>query len=333
MPDIISFEQAISDTEGQDRTLLLGNGFSINYFNYGSLLEASGIQDGSPLKNLFARLDTKDFELVMRSLEDAAIVEEVYGNNAQAKTFNDDASALREGLIHAINETHPSIKNELDEIIPSCSEFISNYECIFTLNYDLLLYWVQLENKSNFRDGFGLGKRTGTFQGPFKNNAYCNIYNPHGGLHLFQTSWDEVKKIVATANTIIDAITETIRRHKKLPLYVAEGTSSKKMAKINSVPYLKYCLETLEETAGNIFVYGHSASENDEHIYRAIFRSEIEKIIFCVHRPTADVNSINGELQRYKAKYRPAREIEIIFVDSETVHVWDAVIEDEEDEQ
>jgi hypothetical protein len=162
----------------------------------------------------------------------------------------------------------------------------------------------------------------------FKPEAYCNIYNLHGGLHLFKTSWDEVGKQVANASSIIDQITNTIRNHEKLPLYVAEGTSSKKMAKITSVPYLTHCLKKLKETTESIFVYGHSAAENDTHIYKAIFESDVEKVYFCVHTPSANINSINGDLLRYKANYSSARDIEIIFVDSETAHVWDAVIEE-----
>lgn len=328
-PEIISFEQAISDTEGQDRTLLLGNGFSIDYFDYSSLLEESGIEDSSPLKSLFANLDTKDFELVMRSLEEAATVERVYGNNTQSQTFIEDANALREGLIHAINETHPN-RNNILERIPSCINFIKNYSRIFTLNYDLLLYWVQMENQRDFKDGFGLGEEQIGFRGPFHPDAHCNVYNLHGGLHLFKTSTNDVEKRIATSGNIIEEITDTIRNQKRLPLYVAEGTSDKKLAKIKSVPYLFHCLDTLGSSAGNIFIYGHSASENDAHIYRSVFLSQLEKIYFCIHRATTDVNSINGNLQMYKA--REDSEIEIVFVDSETAHVWNTEIEDEEDE-
>lgn len=331
--EIISFEEAISDTGEEDRTLLLGNGFSINHFNYGSLLEASEIEEGTPLRDLFTRLDdTKDFELVMRNLEDAALVEDVYGNADQAQVFNDDANTLREGLIHAINETHPTIQTELDDVIPSCVAFISNFKKIFTLNYDLLLYWVQL-NTGQFSDGFGLGERSGGFKGPFKEDAFCDIYYLHGGLHLFQTRWDETHKRVVDNGTIVSEVTNTIRTRRKLPLYIAEGTSNKKLAKINSTPYLKHCLDTLEEAAGNLFIYGHSASENDAHIYRAIFKSQVKKVYFCIHEPTADLNAINGELQRYKALYPSARSKEIIFVNSETAHVWDAVLDNEEEEQ
>ena len=43
MPEVITFDEAISATDGKDRSLLIGNGFSIKHFSYDTLLAASGI--------------------------------------------------------------------------------------------------------------------------------------------------------------------------------------------------------------------------------------------------------------------------------------------------
>jgi hypothetical protein len=74
MQQIISFSDAISATEGEDRALLLGNGFSIRHFSYKNLLSVAGIEDESPLMRLFNDFNTFDFEAVIRALEDAASV-------------------------------------------------------------------------------------------------------------------------------------------------------------------------------------------------------------------------------------------------------------------
>ena len=42
----------------------------------------------------------------------------------------------------------------------------SQFVTVFSLNYDLLLYWVNLE-KRLLGDGFGLGAHSGRFIGPF----------------------------------------------------------------------------------------------------------------------------------------------------------------------
>jgi hypothetical protein len=107
---------------------------------------------------------------------------------------------------------------------------------------------------------------------------------------------------------------------KRLPIYVAEGSSEAKLSKINSIPYLKHCYDKLSKSGGSFFVYGSSASVNDEHIYRALFKSKIDHLYFCIHRPSADSDEINGELARYAALSK--KRIKYTFVDTGTVGVW-----------
>lgn len=265
-------------------------------------------------------LGTVDFETVIKALEDAAVVERAYNKEKRALLFFSEADKLRRALVHAIREIHPAHKEEIQDVIPPCVRFLSNFSKIFTLNYDLLLYWVSLEELQKFADGFGLGEEQNGFRGPFKTNAYCNVYNLHGGLHLFRTSDDEVEKRLIGDNGVIDAIAETITNDKRLPLYVAEGTSAAKLARIYAVPYLRHCYETFRESARPLFIYGHSASPNDAHIYDAVFRSNLPHLYFCIHQPTAKLAEIDGELARYKKRNRS--KIDYTFVDSETAHVW-----------
>ncbi|ESY74086.1 hypothetical protein X743_09605 [Mesorhizobium sp. LNHC252B00] len=84
MPDVIDFDDAMKRTEGEDRALLLGNGFSAQYFSYRNLLDKSGLAAGTPVRDLFDALATVDFEAVVRALEGAVLVERAYGNAAHA---------------------------------------------------------------------------------------------------------------------------------------------------------------------------------------------------------------------------------------------------------
>jgi len=72
MIEVISFDQAIKETQGQKRNLLLGNGFSIaqsgNDFTYNNLLEESDINEGTDIRNVFIQFETTDFEEVMSHL-------------------------------------------------------------------------------------------------------------------------------------------------------------------------------------------------------------------------------------------------------------------------
>lgn len=321
MTDLISFDEALKRTEKQGRALLLGNGFSIGHFTYGTLLDKSGLAADDPPRALFAALKTNDFESVIRALDDAAVVERAYKNEKQAQLFSTDADKLRQALVNAIRTIHPPHRDKIADVIPSCIQFLKNFSTIFTLNYDLLLYWVILEDRKSFQDGFGLGLEENGFKRPFTPVALCNVYNLHGGLHLFVTETGEVEKRLMGPTGVIDAISETITKAKRLPLYVAEGSSPAKLARINSSPYLRRCLERLSATTGALYVYGHSAAPNDAHIYDAIFGSNIEHLFFCIHQPTAKLNELDGELARHKK--RNTSRVEYIFVDSETAHVWD----------
>lgn len=323
MPDVISFQDAIKATAGEDKALLIGNGFSAQYFNYANLLAEAQLEEGSPIKALFDELGTVDFEAVIRALEDATIVERAYGNAGHAAELEADAQKVREALVTAVNATHPSHRDDLVFQYESAATFLKHFGKVFSLNYDLLLYWVNLE-KRLLKDGFGLGHDVaeGRFKGPFLEHAYCHIFNLHGGLHLFQNETGEVYKALNHGDGVIANITHEIAHKGRLPLYVAEGTSTSKLRKINSVEYLRHCYRTLQETIGTVFVFGHSADANDAHIYHAIFGSKAKRVYFGVFQPSAEkVTALDAELAKYKKL--GGDDVPYSFFDSETAHVWD----------
>jgi hypothetical protein len=324
MSKILSFEDAIKSSGSNTRSVLLGNGFSIaqagGQFGYGSLLEKSGLPNDNPIRNVFNVLETFDFEKVMKALEDASQIELAYGDNDRSNKFRDDAAAVREALIFAVRAVHPGIRFDIPKVQrDACAVFLKNFGSIFTLNYDLLLYWVILHAASaEFRDGFGLGEEIGGFR-KFDVGAYCETYYLHGALHLFLDDELETQKRIVTNTTIIDDIAATIRQRAQLPLFVAEGTAVQKIARIRSIPYLTHCYETLSSIEGSLFIFGHAASENDAHIYDAICRSGIEVAFVFVHQPEENLLSIRERLARYAAR---RNDIEWSYVDAATAKVW-----------
>jgi hypothetical protein len=320
-PEIISFDAALKKAATKGCLLLLGNGFSARYSSYKNLYEKADFAAGDAVRALFDRLETVNFEQVVKALEDASVVEAAYGHKDQSKIFADDAVRVREGLVNAVRTAHPPYRDDIARMIPSCVEFLSPFSKVFTLNYDLLLYWVII-GRQQFADGFGLGAESNGFRGPFKTSARCSIFNVHGGLHLYKTADYETEKRLATAAGMIDAIAETISRGDRFPVYVAEGTSSAKLSRIKEVPYLKHCYQQLCDCSGELFIYGHSASDSDAHIYKALFRSGISHIYFCIYKPTADsLAEMNGKLS-YFQKSNGSR-IDYTFVDAESAAVWE----------
>lgn len=321
MPDVIDFEEAMKRTEQDDRALLIGNGFSAQYFSYSNLLDKSGLAAGTSVRNLFDTLGTVDFEAVVRALEGAVIVERAYGHVTHANELETDAQRVREALVEAINATHPAHREDLGAKYTSSAGFLERFSTVFTLNYDLLLYWVNLE-KRLLSDGFGLGRQIESFHGPFAEEAYCHLYNLHGGLHLFDDGTGEIIKAIDTGAGVIATITDAIAKRGRFPIYVAEATSAQKLRKINSVAYLRHCYDTLRRNAAAMFVYGHSADENDAHIYRAIFGSETKHLYFGVYKPDeTKVKELDGLLAKYQKT--TGSSAEYTFFDSESAKVWD----------
>ena len=232
-----------------------------------------------------------------------------------------DAIRVREGLVNAVRAAHPPYRENIASVIPSCVEFLADFGKVFTLNYDLLLYWVII-GRQQFNDGFGLGTEADGFRGPFKSSPRCNIFHVHGGLHLFLTSDYEVEKRLATAAGMVDAIADTISQGERFPVYVAEGTSSAKLQRINSIPYLKHSYQQLRESSGAFFVYGHSASDGDAHIYNALFKSKIDHLYFCIYRPTVhSLAEMNAKLSYFQKSN--GSKIGYTFVDAESASVWE----------
>jgi hypothetical protein len=104
----------------------------------------------------------------------------------------------------------------------------------------------------------GFGTLGGNGFRKFSESGSCSTYYLHGALHLFEDDDGGTKKLA----------------------------------------YLRYCYNNLKETAGDIFIFGHSVSNNDRHIYDAIFSSfELKRVFFCVHNPTKDWSILRERLE------------------------------------
>jgi hypothetical protein len=136
------------------RHLLLGNGFSIalkpDIFTYGSLYENADFSAAPRVPRLFDALHTKDFEIVIRHLQDAAVVVEVYRPNLVrlASALRQDASAIKDALVAAVAKRHPDRPYDVSPTqYGACRRFLSRFDHIFTLNYDVLLYWALMQDE------------------------------------------------------------------------------------------------------------------------------------------------------------------------------------------
>ena len=156
--DLIPFREALNLAQGGGKKhLMLGNGFSIalrpEIFTYNTLFERAkeSRKLTDALQGVFAKLDTTDFEKVIEALKNAAELVSLYkeSNPGLAEQLQQDAERLRGVLAETIAEHHPSRPHEIRrQQYASCRRFLSNFDGhIYTLNYDLLLYWTLMKSE------------------------------------------------------------------------------------------------------------------------------------------------------------------------------------------
>lgn len=118
---------------------------------------------------------------------------------------------VRNDLIQCISHIHPKLSKIVESRKKITLKFLSNFNYIFTLNYDLLLYWLLMYNLVELKKEFGDLKDGYVgceeyYREWAKFNDWQNVFYLHGALHLFYKNRDAYK-IVAdkyTGCTLLD---------------------------------------------------------------------------------------------------------------------------------
>lgn len=349
---LMTFAEAIADSQQfSKRHLLLGNGFSIacrpDIFHYGSLFAKADFSQVPEAAAVFEALGTEDFEIAIRALENAARILPAYvphGAAAIAK-MHEHAAALKEILVQAIAGNHPHIPPDVpDQKFWACRRFLSHFLAaggqVFTLNYDLLLYWTLMHDDMPFdapialttNDGFGNDEDDPNadyvvWQG--ETGAHdARVHFLHGALHLFD-SGAELKKYtwIRKGVPLVDQARAAIAADA-YPLFVAEGTSAKKKAKIRHNAYLyqgfKQLTRNVEQGKHCFFVFGHSLAENDEHILNRLARGRFPKLYVGIYGDplSAENQQIMARANTLAATRHVRVPLEVAFYDAATADVW-----------
>lgn len=269
----------IANAAGGNKHLMLGNGFSVDLFpdifNYKVLAERI---ESSRIKRLFNELQTNDFEYVMRKLTDALHLVRMYPEGSDvASSIQSDLDELRNTLINVINQSHPANPQAItEEQYEQCRNFLNHFNDgkKYSFNYDLLLYWVYMhfldnrEKKLKFDDGFRhpeddqsivtweIGREHGQ-----------NVYYIHGAMHVFSDGGTVEKYTwINHGKTISEQVRESINQ-QKYPIFISEGTTEHKLSRIQDCSYLGRCFSSLKSIRGNLFIFGHSIRDEDDHVF------------------------------------------------------------------
>ncbi|OGP03720.1 MAG: DUF4917 domain-containing protein [Curvibacter sp. GWA2_64_110] len=344
--ELMDFNQAIRRASASGHVhALLGNGFSRacrdGIFSYGALFDRADFAGLSPYcRASFEALGTTDFEAVIKALKHASILLSTYEPEATdlAAMMRDDAERLREVLVKAIAGSHPSWPGEIEPAAyAACKTFLSNFERVYTLNYDLLLYWAfmqdaidpPLECDDGFRYPDDGPQEYVTWE--VENSFDQKIYYLHGALHLFDAG-SELQKYTwrNTGVRLTDQVRDALA-HSKYPLFVSEGTSAEKLERIKHSGYLHRGLASMPKISGSLFVYGLSFADNDDHVLRMIEVGKISNLYVSIFGEPSDAHNaaivrrtqklVDARRARNVGRRRP-QDLDVRFFDATSAKVW-----------
>jgi hypothetical protein len=356
--EILSFQEALSKANSYNKKhLLLGNGFSIacipTIFSYNSLFEQADFSDMPEVEQAFQKLNTTDFEVVIKVLEFGSEIFPIYKPELidAVELMKTHAHKLKERLIETIAKNHPANPTEIEEKkLIACRSFLANFiqvgGYVFYLNYDLLMYWVLMNSLDKpdevlkCNDGFGRDAYVSGDHVEFSDylswqgkSSGQNVHYLHGAIHLFDTSGHLEKFSWVDSGFPLLEQTKKAFNVGKFPLFVSEGDSEKKLQRINHVPYLHYSYDSFKgvvgsaknRTAGNtcIFTFGFSFSENDRHIYNEIATGRIKHLFVSLYgnRESEENQRIIKRVLSLKG-LRDSHSLEVTFYDAESANVW-----------
>jgi hypothetical protein len=313
--------------------LLLGNGASIavaDSLHYNSLYEAARDEGflTDPVTAIFEYFDTTDFEFVLRMVANAHMVNDHLGveEDATAETYD----TIKTALIETVRQIHP----EHDEITASMtpiSNFLSRFDTVFSLNYDLIVYWAMMHGNSmarghRFKDCFmgeAFNENYDFLRQPHGDLEFATlVFYPHGNLALVSDLYGTETKIKAGFTDLITEIAQSWTLGQTTPLFVSEGDHRGKLQAIRRNNYLNAVYRELSRTPESLVVYGWAGAAQDRHILSAIGRSNVSRVAVAVYTGTDD-----WEHQCYMTSRRIRSALgitssDIVFFDSADEGVW-----------
>lgn len=309
-------------------SLILGNGASMaisDKFGYRSLFdEASKLGHlTEPVQKVFGSFGVTDFELVLRRLWQAKLVNEAL--DIEYGTVEESYEQVRTALIATVRDTHVSYQ-EAEKHLEHIYQFMKPFKKVVSLNYDLIVYWAAMfgnrELGSWFKDCFNPSYFSSDWKSygePYRAKGATLFFYPHGNLVLHHHEFSSVKKIrVGTADDdLLESIFDKWERKDLAPAFVCEGTQESKQQSISSCSYLeKVFYEVLPNLETNIVIYGWAMAEQDGHLIEQISKSNPKKIAVSIYNNN---EVLMGQVEKQLTDIGVE---EIIFFDSQSAGAW-----------
>lgn len=334
-------------------SLLVGNGGSMalsDKFSYQSLYEKAIEKDilDQATQDIFSKFykGSRDFERVLYRLWQAKYINQLFSISAEEiQKIQDGYILIQKALIKAVKELHPDHRALKEELF-SVGNYLSHFKTVFSLNYDLIVYWSMLEYNDQYRnalkDGFitsdPLSSNSKVFakskieilRTPYTgNNSATLVFYPHGNLILHRTKSREgkIQGDKASYTSILDTIVDFWEENNSIPLFVSEGTYQEKLEVISSSAYLSYVIhDQLPNGGDSLVIYGWGIGKQDMHILEQISRGNYKRIAVSVYKGTKDDEQINREIsevtERILSVAKHIDEDSIKFFDAQSEGCW-----------
>lgn len=259
----------------READIFLGNGFSINInasLNYRSLFDHFLKTLKPDEQVVFKSFSTTNFESILTKLSDASEVNRIF--NYETGKITEAVQGLKSGLVHAVENLHPSYSMIDPQVIHSLSKDLDWFRHIYTSNYDTFLYHILLSTVDRSRRDVSVRKIQDFFRPEGDNLVFSelaslncrNLYYLHGALFLFCEEGKTFKlKRGAESNDLLD-LTRLKIRLGNLPLFVSEGKSADKERVIFNNQYLAFCRDSFLRNTNKMVIYGFSFSNADDHL-------------------------------------------------------------------
>jgi hypothetical protein len=301
--NVLKYRDVAAALGGSKRKhILLGNGFSIGcdpVFKYGRLYDAAvsaGLSQRA--QSVFEYLGTSNFEGVMRLLDDAHWIAKTYGLVGEHSQMLDDVEIVKRTLVDAVANSHLAHTGMLpDEKKAAALEFLRPYYNVFTTNYDLLAYWVNMSNPAGPIWGDGFREDEDEPDAPYvvfseRLGGQRGLLYLHGALHIYTVDGELRKQTWSRTGIPLTQLIKAGLARKEYPMFVAEGAAEKKLEQIQRNGYLWYALDKLARVEGPLVVFGLSLGASDSHIADALAtNSKLPSLAVGLHGdPKSSIN-------------------------------------------
>jgi hypothetical protein len=321
-------------------SLLLGNGSSIalhKHLSYSSLYKQACDNSllNPKIQSLFDYFHTDNFEVLLRLLLHAKLINKSL-DIKESKT-SEAYKQIKNTLVKTIADVHP-LHQDVSSHLLKMADFMKNFSRVFSLNYDLLVYWSMLTGNDHygqwFKDGFT--GDDGSFDEDYKRlfqpygevKGATFVFYPHGSLFIATDLFGNELKVSSTEdkyliNTILSQWGDGNHNDNLIPLFVSEGKSLEKLQRIRRSGYLNRVYENeLSNLSESLVVYGWSLDKQDKHILDALAKANLQSIAISIHKGKGDWETKCKENKTKLSKIRTLNKVKLRFFDAESTGCW-----------